>query len=104
MSAWWRRHASLRLGHQVICVDNNSERVRLLQEGDVPIHEDLLPELLKKHNGTRLSFTTELGDAVRKSQVIFIAVGTPSTENGDADLSYVESVAAEIARTMTSTR
>jgi UDPglucose 6-dehydrogenase len=89
------------IGHQVICVDNNAERVRSLQEGDVPIHEDLLPELLKKHNGTRLSFTTELGDAVRKSQVIFIAVGTPSTENGDADLSYVESVAAEIARTMT---
>src|SRR5450631_2396975 len=90
------------LGHQVICVDNNSQRVQSLQQGEVPIHEDLLPELLKKHNGTRLAFTTDLGDAVRKSQVIFIAVGTPSTGSGDADLSYVESVAAEIARTMTS--
>src|SRR3954447_24547059 len=66
------------LGHDVICVDNNAQRVRSLQEGEVPIHEDLLPELLKKHNGTRLCFTTNLGDAVRKSQVIFIAVGTPS--------------------------
>ena len=73
-----------------------------LKQGHVPIHEDLLPELLKKHNGTRPSFTTDLGSAVQHAEAIFIAVGTPSTDNGDADLSYVESVAAEIARTMTS--
>lgn len=88
------------LGHQVVCVDNNQERVAALKQGHVPIHEDLLPELLKKHIGTRLTFTTALEDAVQQSEAIFIAVGTPSTENGDADLSYVESVASEIARTM----
>ncbi len=90
------------LGHQVVCVDNNQAHVAALQQGHVPIHEDLLPELLKKHNGTRLTFTTDLGSAVERSEAIFIAVGTPSTGSGDADLSYVESVAAEIARTMTS--
>jgi len=90
------------LGHKVICVDNNQERVASLKEGHVPIHEDLLPELLKRHNGQGLTFSTELAHAVESSHVIFIAVGTPSTDNGDADLSYVESVTAEIARTMTS--
>jgi UDPglucose 6-dehydrogenase len=90
------------LGHQVICVDNDHERVALLQQGHVPIHEDLLPELLARYNGSRLTFTTELAAAVADSEVIFIAVGTPSTDNGDADLSYVESVAAEVSRTMTS--
>ena len=90
------------LGHQVVCVDNNHQHVAALQQGQIPIHEDLLPELLKKHNGTRLTFTTDLGTAVQQAEAIFIAVGTPSTGSGDADLSYVESVAAEIARTMTS--
>ena len=90
------------LGHQVVCVDNNHDHVAALKQGHVPIHEDLLPELLKKHNGARLTFTTDLGSAVQRSEAIFIAVGTPSTGSGDADLSYVESVAAEIARTMTS--
>jgi UDPglucose 6-dehydrogenase len=90
------------LGHHVVCVDNDYGRVALLKQGHVPIHEDLLPELMKRHNGSRLTFTTELSTAVADSEVIFIAVGTPSTDNGDADLSYVESVAAEIAHTMTS--
>lgn len=89
------------LGHQVVCVDNNQERVASLQQGQVPIHEDLLPELLSRHAGKGLTFTTDLIEAVEQSEAIFIAVGTPSTESGDADLSYVESVAAEIARTMT---
>lgn len=90
------------LGHKVMCVDNNQEHVAALTQGHVPIHEDLLPELLKKHNGTRLTFTTDLGSAVKHAEAIFIAVGTPSTDSGDADLSYVESVAAEIAHAMTS--
>jgi len=89
------------LGHQVVCVDNNQERVALLKSGLVPIHEDLLPELLQRHNGCRLAFTTDLKSAVEQSKVIFIAVGTPPTDNGDADLSYVETVAAEIAQTIT---
>src|SRR4051812_5232233 len=90
------------LGHHVVCVDNNHEHVAALQRGHVPIHEDLLPELLKKHNGSSLTFTTNLASAVEQAEAIFIAVGTPSTDSGDADLSYVESVAAEIARSMTS--
>jgi UDPglucose 6-dehydrogenase len=90
------------LGHQVVCVDNNHEHVAALKRGHCPIHEDLLPELLTKHNRAHLTFTTDLGSAVERAEAIFIAVGTPSTGSGDADLSYVESVAAEIARTMTS--
>ncbi|HVJ07331.1 MAG TPA: UDP-glucose/GDP-mannose dehydrogenase family protein [Acidisarcina sp.] len=89
------------LGHLVVCVDNDEERVASLQQGHVPIHEDLLPELLARHSGKSLAFSSDLVSAVEESEAIFIAVGTPSTENGDADLSYVESVAAEIARTMT---
>lgn len=89
------------LGHQVMCVDIDQARVASLQQGHIPIHEDLLPELLARHNGKGLNFTTDLITAVENSDAIFIAVGTPSTEDGDADLSYVESVACEISRTMT---
>ncbi len=85
------------LGHQVVLVDNDEKKLRALKNGDVPIHEEFLPELLAKHHGTRLSFSGNLHEAVKASQVIFIAVGTPPTADGDADLSYVESVAREVA-------
>jgi UDPglucose 6-dehydrogenase len=68
-----------------------------LNSGKVPIHERFLPELLDRHRGRRLSFTEDLAAAVQASQAIFIAVGTPPTEDGEADLSYVESVARGIA-------
>jgi UDPglucose 6-dehydrogenase len=78
-------------------VDNDPGKLAALQEGQVPIHERFLPELLQRHRGRRLSFTGDLGRAVRASSAVFIAVGTPPTEDGEADLSYVESVAREIA-------
>ena len=88
------------LGHSVICVDNDLNRVATLQAGGVPIHEQFLPELLQRHRGKRLEFSSSLPDAVAASSVIFIAVGTPPKDNGEADLSYVESVAREIAQNL----
>ena len=85
------------LGHEVTCVDNDPEKLRLLVHGVVPIHEEFLPELIAHHRGKQLHFSGDLGDAVRASAAVFIAVGTPSRENGEADLSYVESVAREIS-------
>ena len=85
------------LGHQVTCIDNDSNRVAALQRGEIPIYEQFLPDLLQRHRGGRLRFTGDLAEALRDSQVIFIAVGTPSSESGETDLSYVEAVAREIA-------
>jgi UDPglucose 6-dehydrogenase len=85
------------LGHDVILVDNDQQKLAALQAGQVPIHENFLPELLQRHRGRRLNFSDDLSATVRASAAIFIAVGTPSTEQGDADLSYVESVARSIS-------
>ena len=85
------------LGHQVVLVDNDKRKLAELQRGECPIHEKFLPELLERHRGKSLDFTGDLTDAVRRSQLIFIAVGTPPKDDGDADLSYVESVAQGIA-------
>jgi UDPglucose 6-dehydrogenase len=84
------------LGHEVILVDNDEQKLAALKNGQVPIHENFLPELLGRHRGKRLQFSSDLQDAVRASEAIFVAVGTPPTDRGDADLSYVESVAREI--------
>ena len=88
------------IGHQVICVDNDPAKLATLQVGETPIHEEYLPQLLAKHRNRKLSFSGDLPKAVQQSDVIFIAVGTPPTASGDADLSYVESVAREIAGSM----
>jgi UDPglucose 6-dehydrogenase len=85
------------LGHDVIVVDNDQQKLAALNRGEVPIHENFLPELLHRHRGTRLLFSDDLQGAVRASAAIFVAVGTPPTEQGEADLSYVESVARGIA-------
>ena len=85
------------IGHQVICVDNDQARVRTLKAGGVPIFEKHLPELMAKHANRAIEFTDDLSSAVRRSEAIFIAVGTPQGDNGAADLSYVESVVTEIA-------
>ena len=85
------------LGHDVIVVDNDQKKLAALNRGEVPIHENFLPELLHRHRGTRLRFSDDLQTAVRASAAIFVAVGTPPTEQGEADLSYVESVARGIA-------
>ncbi|HZD30323.1 MAG TPA: UDP-glucose/GDP-mannose dehydrogenase family protein [Candidatus Angelobacter sp.] len=85
------------IGHQVIAVDSNATKIAALERGDSPIHEALLPELLQRHNGRRLRFSTFPRAAVAASDVVFLAVGTPQSENGDADLSQVEAAAREIA-------
>jgi UDPglucose 6-dehydrogenase len=85
------------LGHDVVVVDNDQQKLAALNRGECPIHEHFLPELLHRHRGTRLTFSDDLQSAVRASAAIFVAVGTPPTEQGEADLSYVESVARGIA-------
>ncbi len=88
------------MGHNVICVDNDERKVAALRGGDTLIHENHLPELLERYRNRRVQFTTDLAEATRTSDAIFIAVGTPQSETGDADLSYVEAVASEIARSI----
>lgn len=88
------------MGHSVICVDNDEGKVAALQGGDTLIHEKNLPELLERYRNTGVRFMTDLGEATRTCQAIFVAVGTPQSETGDADLSYVEAVAGEIARSI----
>ncbi len=90
------------MGHQVICVDNDKAKVEVLRTGGVPIYEEHLPEMLGKHLGRGVEFTTDLHSAVEKSDAIFIAVGTPQGDTGAADLSFVEAVVSEIARSITS--
>src|SRR5271163_2168604 len=89
------------MGHRVLCVDNDDRKVEALRAGATLIHEQHLPELLGRYRNREIQFTTDLGEATRESQAVFIAVGTPQSENGDADLSYVEAVACEIARSLT---
>jgi len=88
------------MGHHVVCVDNDESKVKTLCEGGVPIFERFLPELLALHRNSRVSFTTDLGAAIERSEAIFIAVGTPQGDTGAADLSYVEAVVSEIARSI----
>src|SRR3954467_8832628 len=85
------------IGHQVVSIDNDASKIDMLQNGGVPIHEEFLPELLARHRNKSLTFSTDLPNSVRASEAIFIAVGTPSTEHGEADLSYVEQVSREVA-------
>lgn len=85
------------IGHEVVCVDNDAAKIGLLQAGQIPIHEEFLPELIARHRNSRVTFTTSLADAVRQSAAVFIAVGTPQGDEGFADLSYVEAVAREIS-------
>lgn len=86
------------IGHHVILVDKNESRINTLKRGGVPIFEPGLEELVKKNvDAGRLSFTTNLPEAVKESDVIFIAVNTPPAEDGQADLTYVEAAAKEIA-------
>lgn len=89
------------IGHKVICVDNDKEKIKKLQQNIVPIFEPGLKRLIVKNKKTgRLSFTTEILEGVKKSEIIFIAVHTPTDENGQTNLCYVESVAQEIAKSM----
>ena len=88
-------------GNDVICVDNDAAKIRALKRGRVPIYEPGLDELVvRNHAEKRLTFSTALPRAVRASQIVFIAVGTPSGEDGSADLKHVLAVAKDLARAM----
>lgn len=89
------------IGHNVICVDNDKQKIDILKKGGIPIYEPGLEELVKKNvEAGRLSFTTSIREGVEKSSVLFIAVGTPPKENGEPDLSTIEQVAQEIGAAM----
>lgn len=86
------------LGNDVICIDKDERKVAMLQDGIMPIYEPGLEEMVKRNTEEgRLSFSSDLADGVRRSTVIFIAVGTPPKDSGETDLSYIEAVAREIA-------
>jgi UDPglucose 6-dehydrogenase len=87
------------IGHTVICQDSDTSKIDILQNGDMPIYEPYLEYLVKKNKDAgRISFTKDFANAVKPSEVVFICVGTPPLENGEADLSAVEAVSREIAR------
>ncbi len=89
------------LGNEVVCVDVDEEKINKLRKGIIPFFEPELEELVKKNvKEGRLSFTTGLEEGVKESGIIFISVGTPSRDNGEADLSYVEDVSKRIAGAM----
>jgi UDPglucose 6-dehydrogenase len=91
------------VGHQVICVDNNLEKVKLLQGGGIPIYEPGLEDLVRRNSAAgRLRFSESVADGVSHSDVVFIAVPTPPQADGSVDLSFMEGVAREIAGCMTS--
>jgi UDPglucose 6-dehydrogenase len=86
------------LGNDVICADTDTRKIETLLRGEMPIYEPGLEEMVKRNVADdRLRFTTNVQEAVRRSQVVFIAVGTPPKENGEPDLTAVEEVAFEIA-------
>lgn len=86
------------VGHEVVCVDNNLEKVRQLQSGNIPIYEPGLEDLVPRNVASgRLRFTESIADGVQSSQVVFIAVPTPPQADGSVDLSFIEGVAREIA-------
>jgi UDPglucose 6-dehydrogenase len=88
-------------GNDVICVDIDARKIAQLQQGEIPIYEPGLEELIRKNTrDQRLTFTTDLPSAVSRAQVVFIAVGTPEGESGEADLQYVLKAAEQIGRAM----
>jgi len=88
-------------GNEVICVDKDASKVRALQRGRIPIYEPGLEEMVRRNRAEkRLTFTTDLPKGIRASQIVFIAVGTPTGEDGSADLSHVLEVARQIGKAM----
>ena len=90
-------------GHKVICADIDEEKIKVLQAGKMPIYEPGLDELVERNTkAERLSFSTDVGKTIRGSEVIFIAVSTPQSENGEADISAVKAVAKTIGQNLNS--
>src|SRR4051794_39804945 len=93
------------VGHNVICVDNDAQKIKQLQAGEVPIYEPELEEIIHRNvSAGRLRFTGSIKEGVDNSQIIFIAVPTPQQPSGEVDLSYIEKVAREIAHVLTGYR
>ncbi len=89
------------MGNNVVCVDKDQKKVEMFMKGKVPLHEHGLDELVQKNlKNETLTFTNDLENAVKKSDIIFIAVGTPPNEDGSADLSHVLDVASAIGKSM----
>ena len=89
------------MGNNVVCIDSNEKKINKLQEGIIPIYEPGLSELIQTNiNVSRLSFTTSIKNNINKSDVIFIAVGTPEQKDGNLNLKYLYSVAKEIGNTI----
>lgn len=93
------------MGHRVICVDNDENKIKMLKKNKMPIYEEGLEDLVKKNvKAGRLFFTTSIKEAMHyggiRTEAVFIAVGTPPREDGSADLSAVEKVTAEVAENM----
>ena len=89
------------MGNDVICIDNNSNKIEKLEAGIIPLYEPRLEELVKSNvDEARLSFSTVLNSAVKASEVCFIAVETPQDKDGSADLQYVLGVAEQIGKAM----
>ena len=89
------------MGNKVICVDNNSDKIERLNRGEIPIYEPGLDQLMTKNSAeNRLFFSTDIDAAVKNSEICFIAVGTPQSEDGSADLQYVFEAAKSIAKSM----
>ncbi|HNS20390.1 MAG TPA: UDP-glucose/GDP-mannose dehydrogenase family protein [Sedimentisphaerales bacterium] len=92
-------------GNRVICVDKDEQKIRRLREGEIPIYEPGLTELVIRNSKVgRLRFTTHLKEGIDDSEIIILAVGTPSAEDGSVDMTAVESVVLEIARHLTDYR
>jgi UDPglucose 6-dehydrogenase len=90
-------------GHRVTCADIIESKIKLLKNGEIPIYEPGLYELVDRNvNAGRLSFTTNVDEAIQQADVIFIAVGTPQSDNGEANISAVESVARSIGKNLNS--
>jgi len=90
------------IGHQVICIDNDPRKLQLLRKGKMPIYEPgLEPLLLKNSKAKRLSFAAHIADGMKNAEAVFIAVGTPPQADGSADLTFIETVAREIAQNLT---
>jgi UDPglucose 6-dehydrogenase len=88
-------------GNDVICVDRDAAKIRMLKRGRIPIYEPGLEELVRRNRAEgRLTFTTKLPDAVRRAAVVFIAVGTPTGEDGSADLRHVLAAAREVGQAL----
>ncbi|MCM8819513.1 MAG: nucleotide sugar dehydrogenase, partial [Candidatus Omnitrophica bacterium] len=90
------------LGHKVICVDNDSKKIKLLNKLKIPFYEPKLDSLIIKNFKKRLFFSSCIEEGIKKSEIIFIAVGTPPLADGSADLTSIENIATTIASNLNS--